>query len=464
MTVLRSFDERSYWQFETALPQVLLSVGKPYDLDFPIISVPLSETDASRSVEEWHALLQRVFPNVCNLTTPSQRLAGVASFTLLEPLDISLEDLVRSYSALPGSAQVVKIRLYISQRARVIRVVPICIPIVEEEAIRSNGSLRDPALDDLFTSLVARVRDADPFPLEPRYNCLVYLASFEYGRLFLGQLRRLAEDAGPWRPAISEADVRLLFGHDMAPSLAHKLRERLNGECPKVGIHRRKLGDPPLAEPLDSSLAEYVLTELVAGGYEGAPVTNLVREALKIVDRQVEADDPSNPPRKDYARLRTGLSLCDLWWIARKLCAIPEKPSFAAMSFLLDYYIDLGVIVPVVTKVRSLYCRVYRRGEADPVEYAQLVHQLLIEHEEAHPNSSLDTTFFTKIMAAQAIYHPGLVPLEPVFDLYGAVPYVALPEAVERQTMRALEFLRDKGVIHLVTPDDAKDDQQLPLF
>jgi len=182
-----------------------------------------------------------------------------------------------------------------------------------------------------------------------------------------------------------------------------------------------------------------------------------------VWDDLTEANDPRQASELAYPRLRTGFSLCDLWWIARELKAVDDASSFTNMSFLLDYYVDLGVIVPVVGMVQDTYWRIYRRGEADPVEYSRFLHGLLKKHEEKWPDSPLDTTIFTKIIAAHAIYHRGSVPVDPFFGRMGTVGYVRQPEVVEQHTLTMLDFLHNKGIIRFDIPK-AEDDEQQRLF
>jgi hypothetical protein len=125
---------------------------------------------------------------------------------------------------------------------------------------------------------------------------------------------------------------------------------------------------------------------------------------------------------------------------------------FEEMSFLLDYYIDVGAVVPVVERVQDVYFRTYRRGEADPIEFAQLVNALLKKHEENYPDRPLMKTAFTKILSAMAIYYGHLLPLRPVFEYRGMVPRVVLDDEIETSTEDALEFLHRKGAITFEDP------------
>jgi hypothetical protein len=66
---------------------------------------------------------------------------------------------------------------------------------------------------------------------------------------------------------------------------------------------------------------------------------------------------------------------------------------------------------------------------------------------------------FTKIVAAQAIYHPDLVPLDPAFNFMGSVGYLRPPWVAERQTITAVDFLRHKSVISIEEPKPEEEEQ-----
>ena len=455
LKVFESFNEESYWRFETALPQLLLSTGKPYDLDFPIISLPISDSDASRSVEEWLSLLRRLYPSVNNLTTPSQRRAGVASFSLIEPLKISLGSFTDAYDK--RHPPIVKIRLYIDTNQKTLHIVPMCIPAFQSVSLQSSTVITDPDLNNLYLNLRKRFNDGSPFPLEPLYNLVIYLISHEYGRLFLSKFKQLLEHLDDRKPTLSTTDLCFIFGKNVALELQDFLGERLLQDTTLIPIRDTELVSPPFEKPLNLDLVKEVVEKLRKRKYECCPVTVLIRESLRILDKIVEANDPKDIHMTDYSRLRTGFSLCDLWWIAQEICTDDDKPQYEEMSFLLDYYVDLGVIVPVVGLVDKSYCRVYRRGEADPIEYARFIHQLLKEHDKVYPTSPLTTTWLTKILAAQSIYHIGIVPLDPVFDFMGTVPYWNNPQVVEKHTITALEFLYNMGAITYEDPKKTKE-------
>jgi len=129
------------------------------------------------------------------------------------------------------------------------------------------------------------------------------------------------------------------------------------------------------------------------------------------------------------------------------------------LSFLLDYDVDIGVMIPVVTENENLYFRCYRKGEANPLEFSQYMHDLLREHEKVFTGTHLQTTHLTKILAIMAIMHPGYLPLRPSFELYGTVPYIILTDKTEPLFENALYFLYRKGII-----DYKKLPKELPLF
>jgi hypothetical protein len=194
-------------------------------------------------------------------------------------------------------------------------------------------------------------------------------------------------------------------------------------------------------------LAQRIAEKLRQNEYVGESSHIVFREVLRALDGITRGNDPA--PGEDYPRyerLRIGLRLCDLWTLLREN-SDAKGLTLEEMSVMLDYYIDLGAVVPVVEVIDGVYVRTYRRGEADPIELAQLLHGILEEHSEAHPERPLTKTAFAKILSALAIYHGTCLPLVPVFEFRGMVPHIVDADRVEQQTEDALRFLARKQFV-----------------
>lgn len=148
LSVVNSYDEKSYWRFETALPLELLSIGKPFAIDFPIFYLRISEKDSKKSPEEWLEHFKSIFLSVHNLTTLSQRSAGISSISIIEPFEFSLEQYVD-----PNAIKLdppPKIRLYISKNSRQMLIVPMCVPSIVCDFLRTKSIFKDKGLDVIF--------------------------------------------------------------------------------------------------------------------------------------------------------------------------------------------------------------------------------------------------------------------------------------------------------------------------
>lgn len=462
LSVFRTFDERSYWQFETALPQELLSNGKPYEVDFPIISLPLSSADALRSPEQWYEALNQRFWSVHNLTTLSQRKAGVTSLSVIEPLDLAIGQLLPMYKS--NVIPIVKVRLFISKSEHRMRVVPMCIPGIPTNDLQFSGNLFGNELDEIWGFLSKKPLDGGLFPDEPRYNLLLYLLSFEYGRFFLPHVRHCLSEEFNTDARLSEIDLQFLFGRKIGRELQEQLELRLSIPIREVGKLQSSMTREHPQRPLKDNLYSKVVERLVESNYQGAMPSQVIPEVMRIIDEIVGAEEPVGNQYPDYLRLRNGLPLCDLWLILNKICTDVDNISLEQMSFLLDYYVDLGAIVPVVEEFDGVYLRTYRRGEADPVEFAQFIHGLLRRHENIFSDSPLRKRFFSKILAVLGIYHPGKVPIAPMFEFKGTVPFVVWPDKLMQEAEEAIGFLVRKQVIRFEPLPVKEEDDQLLLF
>jgi hypothetical protein len=215
---------------------------------------------------------------------------------------------------------------------------------------------------------------------------------------------------------------------------------------------------PPPVRPVKANPVYEVLQRLEQDEYSGAEPAHVFRQVMRVLDDIAGANNPPEGVPPDYTRLRKGLPLGDIWLVAREMRRGDQMPSLEQMSFLLDYYVDVGVAVPVVEQMNGLYCRTYRRGEADPIELAELIHSLVKSHNTVvFPGRALTVTRFTKILSALAIYHWDKLPLRPIFEYRGSVPYVVSDDEVTKQVEEATRFLVRKNAI-IIEPSRLEDD------
>ena len=447
--------EEDFQSFETLLPVQLLTLGKPYDLDFPIISVRTTSDHHLNKPEEWLQLLRSTFPSVHNLTMRSQREEGISSISVIDPLDVELTEVLplESFDLSPPA----KVRLYVSSKQDYIKVVPMWIPtmrstFLEELPLRLTGNL-----EEIANSITYEPIEGKPFTLEPVYNLLVYLISFHYACLFLKHLAKLL--GGIDIVGVESHDLKLLFGTTLGDHLVTILNKYLQSNKGEAKVRSRFPSYERPTKPQNPSLCKPIISKLKSDGFANEHPQRVLRETIRILDDSVKGNNPdAQEPYPEYSRLRMGLTLCDLWWIVSRISP-RQGTSLEELSFLLDYDVDIGVMIPVVTENENLYFRCYRKGEANPLEFSQYMHDLLREHEKVFTGTHLQTTHLTKILAIMAIMHPGYLPLRPSFELYGTVPYIILTDKTEPLFENALYFLYRKGII-----DYKKLPKELPLF
>lgn len=458
LEVQEKFTADAYWSFETALPQELLRGGKPYDIDFPVVEVGLPRAAAAFQPSDWYRFLSSIFPRVHNLTIATQADSGISSFTLMEPAPVAAR-----WPAVKGYTPPGKVRVYVSSRERLMRIIPIVIPPVAESDLGDASSLPGD-LQPLYSKVTRNVAEAEPFPLEPRYNLLVYLLSFDYLRHVLPRLLSCVPGGIQSAPALPVRDLQLIFGPTVAAELAAALNV-LIAKPSGIAADEEEVASDDEQEIIAAKpeLVNQIAAELTRRRFAGESAPRLFREAFRILGDLTGASDSTSLDRfPDYDRLRRGLALADLCAIVRRCSSV--KISTDYLSFLLDYYIDIGAVVPVVEVINEhIYIRTYRRGEADPIELAQFIHNLLREHSELFPDKPLTKTAFTKILSALAIYHGAKIPLEPVFEFRGVVPFIASEAGVTEQLEDAIEFLDRQGYISL-EPLPSEPDAQRRLF
>lgn len=466
LSVLDSYDEKSYWRFETALPLELLSIGKPFAIDFPIFYLKISEEASKKSPEEWLEHFKRTFCSVHNLTTLSQRSAGISSISIIEPFDFSLEPYIDRNAI--ASDPPPKIRLYISKNSRQMLIVPMCAPGIVCDFLRSKSIFKDKGLDEIFQALANKPHKGATFPYEPLYSLFLYLISFDYGRLFLQCSPDLFTNGKNSKPLLNKTDIIFLFGKEVATILQELLQNRIGLITPGIKITDTSKKYEIPTNPIKKELCDFILQNLVDSDYISAKPNQIFRQIMKIIAERVGADKVKDDQFPKYDRLRDGLPLHDLWYLTFQVSNRNSDITLEMMSFLLDYYVDCGAAVPVIEKISNVYLRTYRNGEADPVEFCEFIHGLLKRHEDLFPGRALRRRHFAKIIAALSIYHPGKLPIEPMFEFKGIVPYIVGRDKIEYETENAINFLHRKKIVTYLDVEEKEvikdNDKQLHLF
>lgn len=428
--VSNDFDTDYYHEFETALPLELATLGKPYDVDFPIIEVPLVSARA-RTGEEWFDLLQQHFNSVHDLTTSAHRRAGVLVYTIISPY--ALTDM-------HDSIVNAKLRLYVS-RGTLLRIVPMVIGPCAAADLASYRFL-DPMLQEVWGQLTPRAALGAPYDYEPLYALWLYLHSLDYARPFIANLELFT---GRVKATLSFPDLCFLYGQPIARELQPRLERIL--ETPRGSTPGTIASPGPVVK---AELVQQIIDRLMADGEVQIPGADAFRAIMRLLDERITHSTGDREPA--YERLRVGLPLSDIGRIVRTISSDRSSESYEYISFLLDYHIDIGAVVPVIEMIGDTFYRTYRPGEATPLEFAAFVHDALLQHERHFPKTPLTSFTFTKILSALAIYHPGKLPLRPIFERHGSVPYMISDDALAEQMESAVSFLVRKNIIRRHEP------------
>jgi hypothetical protein len=184
------FDDDYYWQFETALPAELLTLGKPYDLDFPILNLPLSSDARNWDSDDWLRFFDDRFKSVHELTTHSQRDRSILSFTIIEPFRANpLSGATETHS---------KVRCYVDRSQGVVRIVPMCVSSIPEKQLASQVKFSHTGIQELWSTMVTRCLVGEPFAFEPQFQLLTFLRSLDYAEPSFRRFRPLLAATPRW--------------------------------------------------------------------------------------------------------------------------------------------------------------------------------------------------------------------------------------------------------------------------
>jgi hypothetical protein len=345
--------------------QAFGSLAIPYDVDHPIVSVPLF-----RKPEEFERELRKRYPKLQDTTCRWQSYYSVRAFGVT-PDGMEFHSLNhRQYG--PS-----RVRFFIDHFRRQVTLVGIfCLCIPEAELEKVDLFSGAPAVvREVWSLLVTQVMKAQ-IPDERRYRALAnaahYLASFEL-------LVRWLEDNKDWidrdLASLSEVDLRLLWGPTIAASITDKLNEFLRvGTKPIMEAIGKQTLPVEVPQPFSeiSTLAKTergseflrkTLKYLSVASTEN-PAENLT--ALFEAQRWVWDEQTRNQIIPDSDRLEMGLSYNSIEELLQVWGSPVSEDYFAAWR---DKAIDHGTIVPRYARAFSqqlVWLRVVRCGENLP--------------------------------------------------------------------------------------------------
>lgn len=357
MAEVTSMGEARYEHFVSMVPNILRSVPKPYDADFPIARYALRAPFGTW--EQCWAWLQLEFGAAAH--------ASVDETLSQHPHARATVNLRSAYG------WVLKVRLYFDFASGCCNVVPMALaPSLPLEDVYPEGS-QAKAVFAAASSTLGPLEKLSP--KEDRRDALGRLGAFCDSLVFLddavgvlsGLLDRDSEEP------FSIKDFAMQFG----PTAAQRVRDTFAAGATPVSAEGKERFLKARTKPEQQQVAREpkVIDAAVQKAKEGWPVELVFDALFKGLSKAVGAEKPSDyslgdplPGSEVYKRLRIGFTyteLVDFLRVHVRPALVGGMPE-AMTSALIDTFVDLGAVVPTITYSDDECLRVYRKGEASP--------------------------------------------------------------------------------------------------
>ncbi len=433
-----SMSEARYEHFVSTVPNLLRLVPKPYDADFPIARCALQAP--FRTWEQCWAWLQLTFGSAAHTTIDDgQRQKSLARAT------VNLRN---------DHGWALKARLYFDFTSGTCNVVPMALaPSLPLEDVYPEGSLAKQA----FKVASVALGDLAAMPDEDRREAFGRLGAFCDSLVFLedavqalaGLVRR--DSIEPF----SIKDFAMQFG----PAAAVQMRKvdagkaaPLSPEAQESFLLARKRPEPQAL--IESSKVVCTASQRAQEGWPAELVFDALFQGLA---KASGADDPSQYSlerpytsaeiqERPYLRLRIGFTYGELIEFLRtnlrtqRGSHAPE----AVTSALIDWFVDLGAIVPTITFRGDPCLRVYRKGESNP-RWDTDLSRLVLALKELR-GSSVSRTRVSKVAAILAMSSVGDTSGIRVAPAERGTVAVMGKSVVERSDIEVTAYLRNAGL------------------
>lgn len=338
------------------IPGRLQCLGRPYDLDFPLLRCPMPADDEGFS--RLRIVLSERYgaENVYDLSTPLGAEAGVRRLTV---------DLASPLST-PS-----KIRAYMNERTRECVLAPIRL----QTPIPS-----DRPGDSWAQRIWAEVEAEDVEDEEAKGRLRVYLDSLAVG------FRFVARNSDVFRCDIEHpllaGEAELVFGPRITGAMRFLVGWPLMIDA---AVDEGSSDQPIAASPFLKAARDQGLIGAVQERLEGTgDELSAFIEFFNTLAEWVGADNPdgfrldwpfslAEIQSEPYRRLRIGPTFADLVLIIEELSPqLATQEAWSIVSRLLDRFIDEGGVVPTTTTYDGALYRIYRKGEKDPRDRVSL--------------------------------------------------------------------------------------------
>jgi len=347
-----------YYSIVADVPRYLLSIPKPYDLEFPVIPCRLLPPISNgRHLLEW---LISEFPN--------NRVHDLG----VNPNDSDLHRITLDMPAEAGYN--LKLRLYIDNQKKICNVVSFAIPPILNTLLNSDYSPIEKLiignLEDKFSKLPKGLTDKEHDPI---LRIRLFVRSWEFGTRSLSRLAdvlALQNDT-----ALDLSDASLLFGPHNVNVFSDAAEVLLSQNIKQTDSSNDLNMEGPSNLKMIESHMESSFAELVTSRTESLNEKAIFRTIFEVLSTLVGAENPDDYCLKwpftikdvkenNFLRLKVGLTFADLVDIMTDILGSnTDLPIHNLVSYLLDSSIDYGEVVPTTAFIEGRYLRIFRKGE-----------------------------------------------------------------------------------------------------
>jgi len=411
--------------FNRSLVRAFQSLGRPYDVDHPILS--LAGTLPAR--QEYITRATKTGRKVFDLTSPVHDEFGLVNLTIDDPYPSFTGGLFNP-DCVSTADGIRKIRLIADIESGRVRMVPMTTFSLNVEALRAGERLfsaEAPDLNRVFDDLMKTLVTTD-WPLgsmnKAIYRLAMYLSAYAYGRAFA---RQWGIPLG-WRAPTKDDkllelhDLDILFGREIGATFEDRLTqidwenlsdltEAERGQRLVDRQEEQRTKPATVTFSMENTKVDVELFEKLKG-----PITRALKARQDLVTnlnsifRQLYLHiDLEQRRQRVYEPERLSIGFTQ-GYVKNILRSHRIKFQDWQLSACLDYSVDCGSIVPIMLSTASGVCtRVYRFGESqfsigpDELRYASAV---LAEHLcnvykklFKRPTASVPRTVFEKVTA-----------------------------------------------------------------
>jgi len=419
--------------------------GKPYNLDFPILTANLTEAGRSANVLEWMRRLDEYCPGAQCLPVssivPYPKWMDVFSVPISQTAKTNSNKLVEIESHS-------KLRIFLDRDKGTVRFSPIVI--IRWNPRKNNIGWLTPGLKTILETVLRNFELHDLSESSSRLNKDTLYALFSLIEFFASY--KLFADiwnkylGATWAdfifestPSLSRSDLVLAFGMQIAELLLAYNTEDLINEDLINGLTNDTRYMFTVSPSKERSIRNKALlkkcleaTHVHGGQFLSKNATledNLIRIFLvlrRVIDETQRSKDLSG------SRLREGFPFGDLLNIIKSQGTLFQDKE---ASLLADCLIDQGIMVPVAKDFGNSWCRVYRAGES--VDSGRMTKTKIISTEglrlwdEKNPTQPLSEFDLNKILVILSELFPDELPINKRTDVFGFRPYLGDQEVIE---------------------------------